>query len=149
MTKLTTQGVVRDILTRNPDLDTDEVIRRAKVKGVGVPDAKIRHAVHNLRNNVKAQVAGTTKVAPTADRETTPAKIASVAATPALETSTATPDLGGMLTNVLLVNTIVGLCGSIENVRRAAGAVQACGGVETFLQCLELVAKIRESEAKG
>jgi len=54
-----------------------------------------------------------------------------------------------MLTNVLLVNTIVGICGSIENVRQAAEAVQACGGVEAFLQHLELVAKIRESEAKS
>lgn len=145
MTKLSTQGVVRDILLKNPNRDTDDVVRRAKAKGLTVPDSKIRHAVHNLRNKVRAEVGSTAKVVPAAARETTAPKPALAEATP----TAATPniDLPGVLANVALVNNIVGLCGGIENARQAAEAVEKCGGLEAFLQHLTLVDQIRSSQA--
>jgi hypothetical protein len=146
MTKLSTHGVVRDILVKNPDRDTDDVVRRAKAKGLTVPDNKIRHAVHNLRNKVRAEVGGTAKVAPAAARETTAPKPAPVEATPTATTPNI--DLQGVLANVALVNDIAGICGGIDNARQAAEAVEKCGGLGAFLQQLELVAQIRSSQPK-
>jgi len=146
MAELTTSGVVRDILTRDPEMQTDEIVRLAKRRGLTVPDEKIRHSVHNQRNTIRAQATGTAKVAPAAARETTPSKVAPISAAPISVTtaaSTPTPELAGVLANVALVNTIVGLCGSVENTRQAAEAVEACGGLEAFLRHLELVASIR------
>lgn len=139
--KLSTSGVVREILTKDTEMDTGEVVRRAKARGVRVEDKKIRHAVHNLRNEVRAAVAGSAKLAPSAARETTPLR-----ASEAVAAAAPAPDLAGVLANTALVNEIVGLCGGIENARRAVNAVEACGGVGAFLRHLEVVAIIRGSE---
>ncbi len=149
MAQLSTSGVVRKILMSNPEMLTDEVVRRAKAQGLRVPDKAIRHSVHNQRNSVRDQVAGSTKVALAAARNTTPAKAAAVpSAVVAVVAATApAAELTSVLANVALVNKIVGLCGSVENVRQAAEAVQACGGLEGFLRHLELVATIRAGES--
>ena len=44
MAGLSTQGVVREILTGDPEMPTEEVIRGAKARGVRVPDDAIRKA---------------------------------------------------------------------------------------------------------
>jgi hypothetical protein len=84
------------------------------------------------------------KVAPAAARETAPRKAGPAA--PASAAATGVPDLAGVLGNVALVNTVVGLCGGVENARRAAEAVRSCGGVDPFLLHLDLVAGIRSAE---
>jgi len=145
MTTLTTHGVVREILTKDPELKTEEVIRRANAMGLHVPNEKIRKSINNQRNPIRAQVAAT-KVAPAAARGTTP-KAVLIEASLVSTTATGTPALSGMLANVALVNKIVGLCGGVENARQAAEAVQACGSTAAFLQHLELVAIIRNSES--
>jgi len=134
MSNLTTSGVVREILLKDPEIDTTEAIRRAKLKGLQVPAEKIRHSIHNQRNTIRAEVAAKPKVAPAAARETSPVITESTA------------DLGGVLSNVSLVNKIVGLCGGVENARQAAEVVHACGGLESFLKHLEVVADIRDSK---
>jgi hypothetical protein len=139
MAELSTSGVVREILTGDPEMPSDEVIRRAKSKGLRVSDEQIRKSINNQRNPIRAKVAAK-KVAPTVASEAVPPKAAPAATTGA-------PDLAGVLGNVALVNTVVGLCGGVENARRTAEAVQACGGLGAFLQHLELVATIRGGEA--
>ncbi len=155
MANLSVSGVVREVLSSDPEMTTEEVIRRAKAQGLRVTDDQIRKSVHNQRTAVRAKVA-TAKVAPTAARETVqpkaaPPKAAPPKAVPAVSTPAATTagvaDLAGVLRNVALVNEIVGLCGGVENARQAAEAVRACGGPEAFLQLLELVATIRRGEA--
>jgi hypothetical protein len=146
MADLSTSGVVREILTGDPEMPTDEVIRRATAQGLRVTDAQIRKSINNQRNPIRAKVAAT-KVAPKAARgpvapKAAPPKVAPAAAAPAPET----PVLAGVLNNVALVNEVVGLCGGVENARQAAVAAQTCGGLEAFLQHLELVATIRKSE---
>ncbi|MCE9562989.1 MAG: hypothetical protein K8U57_13180 [Planctomycetes bacterium] len=146
MAELTTSGVVREILTNDPEIKAEEAIRLAKARGLRVPDEKIRHSIHNQRNSIREKVAAATKLAPTAARETTPPKATPVESEAVLVVAAASPGLAGVLANVALVNKIVGLCGGVENAREAAEAVQACGGTEAFLQHLELVASIRDSE---
>jgi len=51
--------------------------------------------------------------------------------------------LAAVLANVALVNQVVGLCGGPDQARKVAEAVAACGGVDAFLQHLDLVAGIR------
>jgi hypothetical protein len=145
MAVLTTSGVVRDILMKDPEIDTNEAVRIAKSKGLKVPDESIRNSIYNLRKGIRAQVkaGGGAKVAQAAARQTAAPKPApaatSEAAAPALE-------LGEVLGNVALVNKIVGICGGVENAREAAKAVETCGGLKPFLQVLDLVATIRPAD---
>ena len=53
------------------------------------------------------------------------------------------------MANVALVNAVVGTCGGAEQARQVAEAVRACGGVDAFLQHLELVAGIRGPAPAG
>jgi len=149
MAKLTTSGVVRDLLTINPNMSADDVIRRAKARGIKSPEKSIRTTVYNIKNEFKRKAAAAPMIARSAAHETTPPKTAPVASAPAVSVAaTGTPALGGVLANVALVNKLVKLCGGVENLRQAADAVQACGSTEAFLQHLELVASIRKAETK-
>ncbi len=145
MAELSVSSVVRDILTGDPETPSDEVIRRAKAAGLRATDEQIKKSINNQRNAIRAKVAAT-KVAPAAAHETVPPKAAPAVPAPAA-TPPVTLDLAGVLGNVALVNKVVGLCGGVENARRTAEAVQACGSLEAFLQHLELVATIRGGEA--
>lgn len=143
MTKLTTSGVVRDILTGDPEMPSDEVIRQAKTKGLRATDEQIRKSINNQRNPIRVLVAAV-RVAPVAAHETAPPKppVPAPASAPAVAT-----DLAAVLANVALVNAAVGACNGVEGARRVAEAVRACGGVDAFLQHLDLVAGIRAPEA--
>ena len=44
---------VRDILSSNIEMPADEVIKRAKAKGVTAPERNIRISVHNMRSEMK------------------------------------------------------------------------------------------------
>ena len=115
MTKLTTSGVVRDILTRDPEMPSDEVIRQAKTKGLGATDEQIRKSISNQRSPIRAQVAAV-KVVPVAAHATAPPKppVPAPAPTPA-----DVPDLAAVLANVALVNAVVGgASGGVESARR-------------------------------
>ncbi|MBN9121824.1 MAG: hypothetical protein J0I06_22240 [Planctomycetes bacterium] len=143
MAELSVSGAVREILTGDPEMPTDEVIRRARSEGLRATEKQIRKSINNQRNPIRAKVAAA-RVAPAAARETTPPKVAP--AVPASAAAVGPLDLAGVLGNVALVNKVVGLCG-VETARQTAEAVHACGGLEAFLQHLELVATIRGGEA--
>jgi hypothetical protein len=73
----TVWSVVRDILSTNLSLTADEVITRAKARGLKAPDAAIRGTVHTVRKKLKKKVSRPAKVAPAAARQTpAPAKAA-------------------------------------------------------------------------
>jgi hypothetical protein len=148
VTKLTTSGVVRAILSENLDLSAEEVLAKARSKGLKSSDDAVRKAVYNIKGELKKARA---KTAPAAAHETTPPKVIGLAAIPAPvgPSITAPFDLTTVLANVALVNTVAGQCGGFENTRRAAEAVRACGGVDAFLQHLDLVAGIRAAGAPG
>ncbi len=143
MAEQSVSSVVREILSGDPEMPSDEVIRRAKATGLRATDEQIKKSINNQRTAIRAKVAAV-KPAPVAAHETAPPKAAPVVSAPA---TTAGPDLAGVLSNVALVNKVVSLCGGVEQARQAADAVQACGGLEAFLQHLELVATIRGGEA--
>jgi hypothetical protein len=143
MPAVVTSSVVRSILSTNINLSADDVIRKAKDKGVTAPEASIRTTIYNIKSELKkkaAKGANAPKPVPAAARTTSP-KPAPKSTTPAV--SAPTPDLSSILANVALVNTVVDACGGIEPARKVAEAVRACGGVEAFLQHLDLVAKVR------
>ena len=145
MVKITTSGVVRAILSDDINLSADEVIAKARTKGLKASDESIRGLVYNIRGELKKAQA---LVAPAAAHESTPPKAVAPAATPTLSVlPTMAPfDLTAVLANVALVNTIGGQCGGVENARRTAEAVRACGGVESFLQHLDLIAGLRTAD---
>jgi hypothetical protein len=156
--------VVRELLTANLNLSADDAIRRVKARGISLPDPKVRRVVHNTRNELKKKA---TKAAPAAARQTAgpkprPAvKPATSAARPApaakptpapvrpAPAASGAPDLSAVFANVALVNRVVAACGGVENARQVAEAVRVCGGVDVFLQHLDLVAGIRTTETTG
>ncbi len=148
MAELSMSTVIRKILTPNIEVSADDAVRRAIASGITASEKSIRANVHTIKSVMRkeAAAAGAAKVAPAAARETTPPKAAPVTLASAA-TRASTPEFGGVLANVALVNKIVGLCGGVENAREAADAVRACGGVEGFLQHLGLVASIRSAES--
>lgn len=153
MQAVTTSSVVRAVLSGDLTLSADEVIKRVRTKGVRASDKSIREAVYTVRSELKRGKGP--KPVPAAARTTTPGAAAEVVAvaevvpavaitvTPAAPLASAGLDLAGVLANVALVNVVVGACGGAEAARKAAEAVRACGGVDAFLQHLELVAGIR------
>ncbi len=148
MAELSMSAVLRKILTPNIEVSADDAVRRAIARGITASEKSIRANVHTIKSVMRkeAAAAGAAKVAPSAARETTPPKAAPVAsALPA--TTASTPEFGGVLANVALVNKLVGLCGGVENARQAADAVKACGGTDEFLQHLELVASIHSAQS--
>jgi hypothetical protein len=173
MTKRSMSSVLREILTTDPKLPNDEIVKKAKARGIAKPDSVIKHNLYNLRTSLKnttpkasatsAKSAGSqtsssklvavTKSAPitvqSAARRTTAPK--SVAAGKAVNNPSAsdvadsvkTLDLASVLSNVALVNEVVAACGGVDQARRAAEAIRACGSVEAFLQHVNLVADLR------
>ncbi|VTR91673.1 unnamed protein product [Gemmata massiliana] len=140
-------SVVRAILSENLELSADEVIRKAKSRGVTSPEPVIRTTVHNIKSELKRRAAKAPAAGPAPTRTTesplptlTPVVVAPVSVpTP----SSPTPELAAVLANVARVNTVIGGCGGAEPARQVAEAVRACGSVDAFLQHLELIAGIR------
>jgi hypothetical protein len=136
--QLTASSVVRDILTVDPTLSADDVIKRAKARGLKTAEGVLRATVHNVRSELKKKAARAATAAATPPA-TAPA---APAATP-VPASPIPADLTSVLANVARVNAVVEACGGVEPVRQAAEAVRACGGVDGFLVHLDLVAGIR------
>ncbi|HVK12428.1 MAG TPA: hypothetical protein VM597_26990, partial [Gemmataceae bacterium] len=57
-TAATPSSVVRSILTADINLSADDVIKRAKARGVTAAAGKVRALVHNLRSEIR-KAAGT------------------------------------------------------------------------------------------
>src|SRR2546421_510860 len=55
MAELSTSGVVRDLPTGDPEMPTDEGIRRARARGPGGADRPIRKALNNHGNPNRAR----------------------------------------------------------------------------------------------
>ena len=65
-------SVVREILTANLSLTADEVIAKAKAKGVKAPHDVIRTTVHDVRKKLKRKAAAPApKPVPAAARQAT------------------------------------------------------------------------------
>src|SRR4051812_16243535 len=104
--------VVRAILTENINLSTEDVIKKARTKGVTAPEKSLKDAIYNVKSELrkKAAKAGGPRLAPAAARETKPEPVISSSG-PA---SSSASDLTAMLSNVALVNAVVGACGGVE-----------------------------------
>jgi hypothetical protein len=149
--KQTITSVVRAILSENINLSADEVVAKAKARGLKAPDKSIRNLTHNIKSDMRR---GRVKPLPVAAPAATAAHQAPApkpAATKPAPTPKAAPaapksptaDLTGVFANVALVNKVVGVAGGVDQARQVAEAVRACGGVDAFLQHLDLVGGIR------
>jgi hypothetical protein len=98
-----------------------------------VTDKAAKKAYHNAKAALRT---APPKAAPAAARETAPPVPA--VCSPEL-TLTAVP------ANVALVNKVVEGAGGVDQTRQVAEAVRVCGGVDAFLQHLDLVAGVRSS----
>lgn len=150
--------VVREILTADINLSADAVLQKARARGVTDPGAKVRKVIYEVRGTLRKKAGlpatpaaaapakpAAAKPAPAAAR-TTPAP--APAAAPAPVAAPEVPDLQSIFANVNLVNKILGLVGSADVAKQVAHAVQACGGVEAFLQHVDLVAGLRTATAE-
>ena len=144
MAKVSISSAVREILGADPSLSTDEVIKRAKAKGVTAPVESIRHGIHNLRKEFRntAKPAPTKGASPRAVVDRSPTPVEAVVAVAPIQVSTPVHDLAGIFATVALVSKVRTLCGGMENAKQVAEAVRACGSVDVFLQHLDLVTGI-------
>lgn len=144
----TISPVVRAILSEDMALSADEVIQKARARGLRAPDKSIREAVYTIRSELRKARRSTAKPVPAAARETKPEVVVEGVAVPVtVSVPSSAPDLATMLANVALVNTAVGVSGGIEQARKVAEAVRACGTVDAFLQHLDVVAQVRGTSA--
>jgi hypothetical protein len=138
---------VRAILSADLELSADEVVAKAKARGVTASDTSIRSLVYNIRGELRKASKPTRapKAAVTAPKAAVatpmPAAAAVVVPAPAV-------GLSAVLSNVALVNGAVAASGGVEQARKVAEAVRVCGGPEQFAQYLDLVAGIRKVGAK-
>jgi len=139
-------SVVREILTTNVEMPIDDVMAKARRKGVTDNDRDLRKAIHHTRSAMKAKAKATAKPMPVlaAARHVTSPK-PEVEPQPTLPTAVSA-DLSAVFANVTQVNAVVSACGGIENARNVAEAVRACGSVDAFLQHLDLVAEVRSTK---
>jgi hypothetical protein len=95
-------SVVREILTADIHLTADQVITKAKAKGVKSPDSDIRETVYNVRKKLKKKAAGPA-TAPTAKPATAPAQKVSPAPKPApvAARKTAAPTTSSVVRDIL------------------------------------------------
>ncbi len=170
----TMNSVLRSILSTDLEMLADEVIAKAKSKGITLPEATIRQNIYNIRSDMrkKARMSGSpaakASASPTASpnpsttmkpdpvaakpaARPTPAPKPAATANPPTITSVSAPassngvDLTGVFGNVTQVNAVVSACGGVDQARQVAEAVHACGTVDAFLQHLDLVASLRAS----
>ncbi|MDB5309309.1 MAG: hypothetical protein JWO38_3511 [Gemmataceae bacterium] len=141
---LSVSFVVRSILTANLDLPADDVIRMARARGLAAPPEQVRRLTKNIRSEMKkaAHAAPAGRPVPAAARAV-PAPL------PPATTQAAIADLAAVLANIALVDRVVGACGGGESARQVAEAVRVCGGVDAFLQHVELISAIRGGGAAG
>lgn len=136
----TVSSVVRAVLSADLEMPADEVILKAKARGVTAPDANVRNLVHNIRSELRRAAAKAPRVVASAARETAAAAPAHTSVAPA---TPAPAGLTQVLSNVSQVNTAVAAAGGVDAARQVAEAVRACGGPDAFSQYLDLVAGIR------
>lgn len=158
--------VVRTILTENLTLPADDVIKKAKARGVVQSENTIRNLVYNIRSELKkkaargstpSQASSPTKPmisakSPSATaKSTASSKLSPPVRKPSASAKLPAPsrgpaDVAQVFANVTLVNKVIGACGGVEHARQTIEAVQACGGVKAFLQHLDLVASIKSDQ---
>lgn len=138
----TTSSVVRDILSGDLELTADEVVAKAKARGLTASEASIKALVYNIRGELRRKGEPTPKVVAAAAQKTAPLPPAPapVAPTPV---AAAPAGLTQVLSNVAQVNAAVAAAGGVDAARHVAEAIRACGGPEAFAQYLDLVAGIR------
>lgn len=155
------RSILLDILTANPKASTEDVVKKAKARGLTQPDSTIKHSLYNLRGQFKKQAAKSAIPTKSVARQTAARKPASATKRTQAKTHTKTAtaampsnghvasapsaNLAGVFSNVTLVNEVVGACGGVEPTRQVAEVIRACGSLEAFLQHLDLVAALRTS----
>src|SRR4051812_20944545 len=109
-----TSTTLREILAQDLEMPTDEVLKRARARGVTAPEKSVKDSLYNLRSELRkrAKKAGAMP-APAAAKTTKPATTVTPVASPA-------PDLAATLANVALVNTVVGASGGVDQARKVA-----------------------------
>ena len=144
MSTETASSVIRAALSTDISLTGDQLIEQVKAAGIKASPQTVKNLSYNIRGQLRKAM-GKPAPAKAAARKTAPPKPRSTESMAPVTTLTATmTDLTRVLANVALVNKVVGLVNGPENVRQVVDAVRACGGVEAFLQHLDLVAGIRE-----
>lgn len=135
---LSAYTLAREALTDEPTLSTDDVVIRLKSRGVTKNDSKIREIVRKTRGELRRKVTKTGAAAP----KPIPA--------PAAAAVTAPPAVvpGDPFAGVRLTNRTAHACGGIGKAREIAEAIRNVGGIDAFLERLDLVADILGSETR-
>lgn len=135
---LSAYTLAREALTHEPLLSTDDLVVRLKSQGITKKDPVIREVIRKTRGEIRRKGLKTGAPKPI------PAPAAAVVTTPPAPAAVATDPFAG----VQLANKTAHACGGIAKAREVAEAIRAVGGIDAFLERLDLVADILGSDTK-
>lgn len=137
-TPLSAYTLAREALTEEPLLSTDNLVIRLKARGVTKKDPKIREIIRKTRGEIRRKAAKAPKPIPAPA-----AAVVTVPPAPAAAVVATDPFAG-----VRLANRTAQACGGIAKAREIAEAIRTVGGIDAFLERLDLVADILGSETR-
>lgn len=147
----TASSIIRAALTTDFQTPVSVLIEKVKAAGIKATPESLKNLSYNIRSQMKKKAGKLTTPVKSVARKTpkpqprpaTPVEMPVTAPAPVATPAAALTDVSSVLANVALVNNVVGLVGGPAKVRQLVEAVRACGGVEVFLQHLELVVGIK------
>lgn len=136
---LSAYTLAREALTQEPLLSTDDLVVRLKSRGITKKESVIREVIRKTRGELrrKERKNGTAVLKPLPGP-------AATAPPPVVAAAVATDPFAG----VRLANRTAQACGGIVRAREIAEAIRAVGGIDAFLERLDLVADILGSDTK-
>lgn len=141
---LSAYTLAREALAEEPDISTDALVVRLKSRGVTKKDAEIRRIIRKTRGRVRTRGEAVAPVAEAAPRPIPVPSAAAVTVPPVAVVVAATDPFAG----VRLTNSTAQACGGIAKAREIAEAIRTVGGIDAFLERLDLVADILGSDTK-
>lgn len=137
---LSAYTLAREELTQDPSLSTDDLMVRLKSRGVTKKDSAIREVIRQTRGKLRRRERKNGTAAP---KPIPVPAAATVTAPPPVAPGAADPFAG-----VRLANVTAQACGGVAKAREIAEAIRAVGGIDAFLERLDLVADILGSATK-
>lgn len=134
---LSAYTLAREALTHEPLLTTDDLVARLKSRGITKKDSDIRAVIRKTRGEIRRKglkTGGAPRPIPVPAAAVVTTPPAAVAADP--------------FAGVRLANKTAHACGGIAKAREVAEAIRAVGGIDAFLERLDLVADILGSDTK-
>jgi hypothetical protein len=143
---LSAYTLAREALADEPELSTDDLVTRLKARGITKKDPDIREIIRKTRGEIRRKAKKAEGA--TARPIPVPSAAAVTVPPPAVTPVAPAPAAADPFAGVRLANRTAAACGGIAKAREIAEAIRTVGGIDAFLERLDLVADILGSDTK-